>query len=235
MPPTHGRDSLKLAAALRAVDYLRDDMVVGLGSGSTAQFAILEIGDRVARGLRLLAVPTSEKTAALARQLGIPLTTLQDHPRINITIDGADEVELSTLNAIKGRGGALLREKIVALATDVETLIVDETKVVARLGKQAPVPVEIVPFGWNRTRDTLASLGCAPHLRTDPSGVPVTSDSGNYLLDCRFDSIDLPVVLGEQIKSITGVIEHGIFAGIARRIIVAYEDGVQVIDRGDIR
>jgi ribose 5-phosphate isomerase A len=225
-------DELKRAAALRAAEYVHDGMKVGLGTGTTAHYAVQALGERVRQGLQIVAVPTSERTAQLARELGIPLTTLEECPQLDITIDGADEVVLDTLAAIKGMGGALLREKIVALATSIETLIVDESKVVEHLGERAPVPVEIITFGWMRTQDAVAALGCEPVRRLAPNGQSYITDSGNYLLDCRFAPLEDPFGLGEQIKRITGVVEHGLFVGIARRVIVAREDGVQVVESG---
>ncbi len=227
-------DTLKLKheAGLRAAEYVRSGMRVGLGTGSTAEHAVRELGRRVAEGLDIKGVPTSEKTALLARELGIPLITLEDCERLDVTIDGADEVDLKTLDAIKGLGGALLREKLVALATAEEILIVDETKVVHKLGDHTPLPVEVVPFGWSRTCAALTALGCLSQRRTTPDGEIYITDSGNYLVDCRFPGIPDPQALGERIKRITGVVDHGLFVGIARRIIVAHPRGVQVVERG---
>jgi ribose 5-phosphate isomerase A len=222
---------LKHEAALRAVEYVRDGMVVGLGTGSTAAHAVREIGRRVGEGLSIRGVPTSERTAQLATELGIPLVSLDDIERIDITIDGADEVVLATLDVIKGLGGALLREKLVALATDEVVLIVDETKVVHQLGDHTPVPVEVIPFGWSRTCATLQALGCTSQRRTRDDGELYVTDSGNYLIDCRFEGIPEPAGLGERIKSITGVVDHGLFVGIARRVIVAHRDGIRVVER----
>lgn len=221
---------LKHEAALRAVEYVRDGMVVGLGTGSTATFAVRELGRRVGEGLKIRGVPTSERTATLAKELGIPLATLEEVESIDLTIDGADEVDLATLNVIKGLGGALLREKLVALATHEVVLIVDETKVVPQLGDHTPVPVEVVPFGWSRTCSTLHALGCTTERRTRESDDAYITDSGNYLIDCRFQGIPSPGTLGAQIKGITGVVDHGLFVGIARRVIVAGSDGVRVVE-----
>lgn len=225
-------DELKHAAALRAVEYVRDGMTVGLGTGTTARHAVQRLGERVAGGLRIVGVPTSERTAALARQLGIPLTSLESDTQIDITIDGADEIDLSTFNAIKGLGGALLREKLVALATREQTIIVDGSKVVSRLGTHEPLPVEVVTFGWTRTCAALSKLGGEPELRTTPEGGPLLTDSGNYLLDCRFPpGIDDPSTLAGAIKAITGVVEHGLFVGIIRRVIVARPEGIEVVEK----
>lgn len=222
---------LKKSAALRAVDYVQSGMHIGLGTGSTATLAIHELGARVAQGLRVVGVPTSDRTATLARQLGIPLATLEDCPRLDLTIDGADEVELDTLNAIKGLGGALLREKIVAIATNLEILVVDQSKVVPKLGNHTPVPVEVVQFGWTHTSDALTALGSEPERRMTESGRPYITDSGNYLLDCRFPPISDVPALAMSLKAITGVVEHGLFVGIARRVVIASEGGVQVIEK----
>src|SRR6185437_7165453 len=151
----------KRAAAARAIEEVEDGMVLGLGSGSTAAFAVEALAARIAKGLRVAAIPSSEATAALARQFGVPLTSLAKHRRIDVTIDGADQVERGTLNLIKGLGGALLREKIVASASDRMIVVVDETKLVDRLGR-SPLPVETVSFGWQTTLDRLSAFGCEP-------------------------------------------------------------------------
>jgi ribose 5-phosphate isomerase A len=159
------QDHLKRLAAAAAVAEVEDGMVLGLGSGSTAAFAVEALAARVAQGLDIVAIPTSERTATQARRLGIGLSSFAEHRRLDMTIDGADEVEIGTLNLIKGRGGALLREKIVASASDRMVVIVDEGKLVDRLGQHVRVPVEIVPFGWQVTLDRLADLGARPTLR----------------------------------------------------------------------
>lgn len=224
-------DELKHQAALRAVQYVRDGMSIGLGTGSTAEHAVREIGRRVREErLKVRGVPTSDKIGRLATEVGVPLTTLEETPDLDVTIDGADEIVLATLDAIKGMGGALLHEKIVALATREEMLIVDDSKVVPRLGDHTPVPVEVVRWGWSRTRDTLRSLGCTPVLRQNADGSPFITDSGNLLLDCRFPPIEHPQVLAAEIKKITGVVDHGLFLGIARRVVVASQSGVQVME-----
>jgi ribose 5-phosphate isomerase A len=213
------------------MQYVHDGMAVGLGTGSTTEYFIRELGERVKSGLDVRCVPTSEKTARLARELGVPLTTLEECSQLDITIDGADEVELKNLNAIKGLGGALLREKIVALASKAETYIVDESKIVERLGERTPVPVEVIAFGWNRTRDALADLGCEPVRRTTSEGGPFITDSGNYLIDCKFPGIDDPAYLSQQIIRIVGVVEHGLFVGIARRVIIARPGDIHIVEK----
>jgi ribose 5-phosphate isomerase A len=225
-------DQLKHEAALRALEYVRDGMAMGLGSGTTAEHAVRELGRRVREeGLKVRGVPTSEKIRQLAQEVGIPLTTLEETPELDLTIDGADEVDLATLDAIKGLGGALLREKIVALATKEEIFVVDESKVVQHLGEHTPVPVEVVQFGWSRTVDSLFALGCMPVRRESAEGEPFITDSGNYLIDCKFPKIENPQLLGERIIRVVGVVEHGLFIGIARRVIVAGENGVRVVEK----
>jgi ribose 5-phosphate isomerase A len=225
-------DDLKHAAALRAVEYVRDGMAVGLGTGSTATHAIREIGRRVREeSLNIKGVPTSDKTAALATELGIPLTTLEECSSLDVTIDGADEIVLSTLDAIKGMGGALLHEKIVALATREVILIVDDSKVVPSLGDHTAVPVEVVSFGLGRTTGSLRALGCHPVLRTTAHADPFITDSGNLLLDCRFPMISDAHSLAASIKAITGVVDHGLFLGVAKRAIIAGASGVREVSR----
>ena len=227
------RDRLKREAALRAVEYVRDGMVVGLGTGSTTEPAVRELGRRVREmGLDIRGVPTSKRTERLAREVGIPLTTLDECPRLDVTLDGADEVLLPRLDAIKGMGGALLYEKIFALATDEEIFVVDESKIVQRLGTKSPLPVEIVQFGWTLTRARVEALGCRAVRREDATGAPFVTDSGNYLLECTFDGIPAPHSLARDLSLVTGVVEHGLFLGLARRVVIGGESGVRVVERG---
>ncbi len=182
------RDELKRAAAARAVEEVEDGMVLGLGTGSTAAFVVEGLGRRVATGLRIVGIPTSERTAAQARRLGIPIATFAEYQQLDLTIDGADEVELGTLHLIKGLGGALLREKIVAAASRRLVIVVDQEKLVERLGEHTPVPVEVTPFGWQATAASLAALGCAPERRYHGEE-PFISEEGHLILDCRFGPI----------------------------------------------
>src|SRR5215468_9728822 len=179
------RDHLKRAAALRAIEEIADGMVVGLGTGSTAAFVVEGLAERMAGGLRVVGIPTSERTAAQARRLGIPISTFAEHQRLDLTIDGADEVQLGTLDLIKGLGGALLREKIVAAASDRLIIVVDQEKLVDQLGEHTPVPVEVTQFGWQVTAVALAKLGCAPERRYATGEQPYLTDGGNYILDCH--------------------------------------------------
>src|SRR5215470_5170125 len=176
-----GRDALKRAAADAAVELVVDGMVVGLGTGSTAAFAVEALARRHAQGLGFVGIPTSERTAAQARALGLPLTSFAIHRQIDLTIDGADEVEHGTLNLIKGLGGALLHEKIVAAASRQLAIVVDGAKLVDRLGTHAPVPVEVIPFGREVTQEALEVLGASARLRLGPSGEPFVTDSGHHI------------------------------------------------------
>jgi ribose 5-phosphate isomerase A len=226
------RDVHKRAAAEAAAGMVEHGMIVGLGTGSTARFAIDALIRRVREGLSIRAIPTSERSAAQAREGGIPLTGFAEHRRIDVTIDGADEIELGTLNLIKGLGGALLREKIVAAASDRLIIVADEPKLVERLGGTAPVPVEVVPFGWETTADRLRRLGTDPQPRRDPGGQLYCTDGGNRILDCRFPAIADPAGLDRAIGQIVGVVETGLFIGMARLALVAGDDGVQRIASG---
>jgi ribose 5-phosphate isomerase A len=228
---TASHDDWKRAAAESAVTQIRDGMIVGLGSGSTAAFAVQAIGVLVRKGLRIRGVPTSERTAELARSLHIPLTGLDEHSQIDVTIDGADEVEGSTLNLIKGLGGALLREKIVASATRRLLIAVDESKLVKRLGDHDPVPVEVVPFGWQIAARRLKDLGGDAVLRRGAGGEPFLSDSGHYIVDCRFEKAFLAEALAGKLDRVVGVVEHGLFLGMATEVHAAGASGARVLNR----
>jgi ribose 5-phosphate isomerase A len=224
------QDALKRAAAEAAVQLVENDMVVGLGTGSTAAFAVEALARRHRQGLRFAGIPTSERTAAQARAAGIPLTSFAEHRQIDLTIDGADEVERGTLNLIKGLGGALLREKIVAAATRRLAIVVDESKMVDRLGAHAPVPVEVVAFGLEATQETLEVLGASVRLRRTQGGQPFVTDSGNRILDCSFDPIADPARLEERIRHTVGVVESGLFICRASQVFVADMAGVHRLD-----
>jgi ribose 5-phosphate isomerase A len=226
---TVDRDQLKRAAAHGALDYVKDGMVVGLGTGSTATFVVEALAERVAQGLKIVGIPTSERTATLARSLNIPLATFAEHQRIDLTIDGADEVARDTLNLIKGLGGALLREKIVAAASRRLVIVVDQEKLVDRLGERTPVPVEVVQFGWQSTAAALAKLGTEPVLRHAAEDHPFITDGGNYIFDCHFAGIADPGRLERGIEAIVGVVENGLFVGRSSAVIVATIDGVKVL------
>jgi ribose 5-phosphate isomerase A len=224
------RDELKKQAALRAVEFVEDGMVVGLGTGSTAYFVVEGLGVRVKEGLKITGIPTSERTATQARSLGIPLATFAEHQRIDLTIDGADEVERRSLNLIKGLGGALLREKIVAAASQRLVIVVDHEKLVDQLGDHTPVPVEAVQFGWQVTAAALTRLGAEPVLRHAHEDHPFITDGGNYTLDCRFTKIADAKALERDINAIVGVVDCGLFIGRASAVIVAATDGINVMN-----
>jgi ribose 5-phosphate isomerase A len=224
------RDAMKRAAAERAVAEIKDGMVLGLGSGSTAAFAIEALAARGAAGLRIVGIPSSERSAFLARRLGVPLATFAEYRRIDLTIDGADQVERGTLALVKGLGGALLREKIVACASARMIVIVDETKLVERLGGQTPLPVEIVAFGWQTVLERLTVIGCAPRLRLH-DGAPFVTDGGNYIVDCDIAEVPDPADLEARLSSIVGVVETGLFVGLASKVMVGRPEGVEVIER----
>jgi ribose 5-phosphate isomerase A len=228
--PDAERDAFKRAAAEAAVELVEDGMVVGLGTGSTAAFAVEALARRHRQGLRFIAIPTSERTAAQATAAAIPLTSFAEHRRIDLTIDGADEVERGTLNLIKGLGGALLHEKIVAAASRRLAIIVDITKLVDRLGTHVPVPVEVVAFGLEATRATLETLGASARLRVSPAGEPFVTDSGNRILDCSFGPIADPAQLEKRIGRVVGVVESGLFIGRADPVFVADVAGVHRLD-----
>jgi ribose 5-phosphate isomerase A len=208
----------KEAAGRAAAKLVRDGDIVGLGTGSTAYFAVVALGERVKSGLKIVGIPTSVATADLARKLGITLTTLDEHPQIDITIDGADEID-PKLNLIKGGGGALLREKVVASVTKKMVVAGDSTKIVPALGK-FPLPVEIIPFARTVIEEKIASMGATTKLRMTPDGQPYVTDNGNQILDCCFGRIADPPALARELNGTPGVVEHGLFIGLAKLVLV---------------
>ena len=217
--------------AIAAADLVTPGMLVGLGTGSTADAVTRELGRRVAGGLIFTAVATSDRTEALARDLGIPLSTLDETDRLDLGIDGADEID-PALDAIKGRGGALLREKLVALACEDYVLVATMEKSVDRLGARTPLPIEIIAFGWPQTARRLASIGIdgSPRTVDDEPARPWVTDSGGIILDCATGPIDDPPELAAAIKAVSGVVEHGLFLEIARAAMQVDPEG-QVVRR----
>ena len=215
----------KQAAGRAAAKLVRDGDVVGLGTGSTAYFAVVALGERVKAGLKIVGIPTSVKTGDLARQLGIPLTTLDETPQIDITLDGADEVD-PKLNLIKGGGGALLREKVIATATKNMVVVVDSSKVVSVLGK-FPLPIEVISFARTVVENKIVSLGASPKLRTKTDGSPYLTDNGNQILDCSFGQIADPAALALILSDTPGIVEHGLFIGLAKVALVGRGDRVE--------
>lgn len=220
--------NVKQLAAEKAVEYVQDGMKVGLGTGSTAYWAIRKLGERVREGLNITAVATSQASEDQARELGIPLVAFSEIDSLDLTIDGADELD-SKLQLIKGGGGALLREKIVAMGSTRMIVVADESKAVDTLGK-FPLPVEIVPFAWEWTVAKLAKLGCRPELRRSGDELYRT-DNGNFIADCHFGAIASAPELAEQLQGISGVVDHGLFIGIASMAIIGKQDGsIEIIE-----
>ncbi|HEX4076740.1 MAG TPA: ribose-5-phosphate isomerase RpiA [Candidatus Acidoferrales bacterium] len=224
------QDQWKKAAAEAAVKVVQDGMVLGLGTGSTTTFFINALAKRMAEEhLRIVGIPTSLKTAALARSLKIPLSTFAAHVQIDLTVDGADEVERGTLYLIKGHGGALLREKIVAAASKHLAILVDETKLVDRLGSLFSVPVETVKFGWQATQQKLQALGANPSRRLSANKKIYVTDGGNYIMDCAFGPMENPKEVAHHLDHVVGAVEHGLFLGFAKEVFVGGRDGVKVL------
>lgn len=218
--------SLKRQVGEEAAALVEHGMVVGLGTGSTAVFMVEALGRRWLEGLRFVGIPTSEHTAAQALALGIELSDFARHLEIDLTIDGADEIERGSLHLIKGLGGALLREKIVAAASRRLVIVADEGKLVDHLGEHTAVPVEVTLFGWERTAMQLGRLGAAVSPRKDRAGSLFVTDGGNLILDCSFGVIEEPAALERRIGEIVGVIESGLFIRRASLAIVAGKGGV---------
>ncbi len=215
----------KEAAARASIAFVRDGDVVGLGSGSTASYAVRFLAEQVQNGLKIRGIPTSVKTRNLAAGLGISLTTLDEFQQIDVTIDGADEVD-PQMSLIKGGGGALLREKIIASASRKLVIIADSSKPVPMLGK-FPVPVEVVPFAQALVAKEVAALGASIRVRLDSSGKPFVTDEGHHILDCHFGPIADPPALAEELEDIPGAVEHGLFIGMASVVLIGKGSGVQ--------
>lgn len=217
----------KQAAAEAAVALVRDGMAVGLGTGSTAWFVIEALAARVRAGLSIEAIATSERSASQARAGGITMTDFAHRPRLDLTIDGADEIARGSLALIKGLGGALLREKIVAAASARLVIVADDRKLVDQLGTHTPVPIEVVPFGWETTAARIERLGGHPRLRASSDTTPYRTDGGNLILDCGFGAIADPQSLDRELLQLVGVIETGLFIAMASLAFVAGETGIQ--------
>jgi ribose 5-phosphate isomerase A len=227
------QDELKRQAAERAAELVENGMKLGLGTGSTARLVLEALAARRGRGeiADIVGVPTSTGTREHATRLGIPLATIDDEPRLDLTLDGADEVDPS-LDLIKGLGGALLWEKIVAAASARLVIVVDESKRVERLGTRAPLPVEVVPFGWRTSFDPIMRVGAEPERRLRADGSPFVTDGGHYIVDCRFpDGIDEPGDVERQLLRSPAVVDTGLFLGMADTVIVAARSGVELLRR----
>ena len=221
-------DDLKRQAAIRSVDYVRDGMVVGLGTGSTAKHVIIALGERVKQGLKIKGVPTSWETAVLAHKHDIELIETEDEWSIDVTIDGADQVD-PQLNLVKGGGGALLKEKVVAAAARQLIIVVDHTKCVPILGKPFPLPIEVVPFGWGSTARQIEALGYTVVLRKRDEHIFKT-EAGHYILDMQIERIDNPAELDVQLNAVPGVVETGLFVGRTDILIVGTPAGVKITE-----
>ena len=223
-------ENLKKIAAEKATEDVKSGMIVGLGTGSTVYYALLKLGTMVREGLDIVGIPTSAGTEKIAIEQQIPLTTLASHPAIDLTIDGADEVD-AHLNLIKGGGAALVREKIIANASKRILIVVDESKVSRVLGTNFPLPVEIVQFGWEATQTEVNRICGKSALRLssiqDGSQQPLVTDNGNYILDCHFDGIPTPEQVELQLNNIPGVVENGIFVNRTDKVIIGTPSGVR--------
>ncbi len=219
----------KRRAASRSLDFVEPGMVLGLGTGSTAAIMVELLGERVRAGLAVTGIPTSKATAVLAERCGVALTSLEKVQELDLTIDGADETD-GALRLIKGGGGALLREKIVASLSKRVVIIADAGKKVARLGA-FPLPVEVVPFAAPALLPKLAALGCNAKLRGTGDAGSFVSDEGNHIIDCSFGAIADPEDLARQLNAMPGVVEHGLFLGIAERVLLGGKDGVEELVR----
>lgn len=226
------QDELKQKAAHRAVESVESGMIIGLGTGSTTSFAVIRIGERLKSGdlENIVGIPTSIRTEKLARELDIPLATLDEQPQIDVTIDGADEVD-PELNLIKGGGGALLREKVVAQASRTNIIIVDESKLSDCLGTHWALPVEVIPFAAKTEAGFLQSLGAAVSRRRAEKGQPYKTDQHNYILDANFGAMPDPAALAIRLNERAGVVEHGLFLGLASEVIVAAQGGIRHLKR----
>ena len=226
------QDRWKQAAADSALALVEDGMVLGLGSGSTAARFVSSLARRILdERLKIVGIATSLQTEQQARNLNIPLTTLAEQSQIDLTVDGADEIVPGILCLIKGHGGALLREKIVASASKRMAVVADETKIVDHLGSLVSVPVEIVPFGWEATQRKLDALGARPSLRTHSDGQPYITDGGHYIMNCAFGPVDNPQEVADRLDHVVGVVEHGLFLDFATEALVAGPDGVRILKK----
>jgi len=224
------KEELKKLAGEKAVDYIEDGMVVGLGTGSTVEYSLKKIGKLVRSGLKIKGIPTSVHTKRIAIKEQIPLTSLDVNPIIDLTIDGADEVD-SDLNLIKGGGGALAREKIIAFNSTKVIIVIDDSKIVKALGIDFPLPVEVMKFGWTSTQKTLEELGCNVELRKIMGNEPYITDNSNYILDCEFERIEEPEQLEININNIPGVVENGLFIGLVDEVIVGGKQGILTLEK----
>jgi ribose 5-phosphate isomerase A len=227
------KEELKKLCAEKAVEQIKDGMTIGLGTGSTVEYALRKLGEKVKKDLTIQGIPTSIHTMRIAKEENIPITSLEENPVIDLTIDGADEVD-SYLNLIKGGGGALTREKIIAFNSKKVIIVVDDSKIVKALGIDFPLPVEILKFGWTSTKKALEGFGCSVELREIMENEPFITDNGNYILDCEFDRIDDSEQLELEINRIPGVVENGLFIGLVNEVIVGAKQGILTLDKESV-
>lgn len=220
---------MKKIAAEKAVEFIEEGMVVGLGTGSTVKYALEHLAKRIEGGLSVKGIPSSNETKKIAMRMQIPIVSLADYPEIDITIDGADEVD-SNLNLIKGGGGALTREKMIAYHSKKVIIITDESKVVKSLGIDFPLPIEVIKFEWQATKKAIEKYGCSVELRKIFDD-PFITDNGNYILDCEFERISEPEQLEIDINMIPGVVENGLFIGVATKVIVGSKKGIMTLEK----
>ena len=224
------REQLKKLAGEEAVKYIEDGMIVGLGTGSTVEHTLRKLGELVKNGLKIKGIPTSIHTKKIAKEENIPLTNLEENPEIDLTIDGADEVD-SNLNLIKGGGGALTREKIIAFNSKKVIIVADDSKVVKALGIDFDLPVEVVKFAWQATKKTLEGFGCEVTRREIMEGEPFITDNGNYILDCSFERIENPDQMEIDLNLIPGVVENGLFINLVDKVIVGGKQGILTLEK----
>jgi len=224
------KEELKKLAGEKAVENIEEGMILGLGTGSTVEYTIRKLGKLCREGLKIKGIPTSLHTKRIASEEKIPLTTLEENPEIDITIDGADEVD-SNLNLIKGGGGALAREKIIAYNSKRVIIVIDDSKIVKALGIDFPLPVEVLKFGWTATKKALETFDCNVELRKVMGDEPFITDNSNYILDCEFERIEDPAQIEMDINSIPGVVENGLFIGLVDEVIVGGKQGISTLDR----
>ena len=224
------KEELKKLAGEKAIEHIEDGLIIGLGTGSTVEYTLRKLGELCREGLKIKGIPTSVHTKRIATEEKIPLTTLEENPVIDITIDGADEVD-SNLNLIKGGGGALTREKIIAYNSKKVIIVIDDSKVVKCLGIDIPLPVEVVKFGWTSTKKTLEEFDCKVELRKVMGDEPFITDNSNYILDCEFERIADPAQFEIEINSIPGVVENGLFIGLVDEVIVGGKQGISTLNK----
>ena len=227
------KEELKKLAGEKVVEHIEDGMIVGLGTGSTVEYTLRKLGTLVRDGLKIKGIPTSIHTQRIAKEEKIPLTTLEENPVIDVTIDGADEVD-SDMSLIKGGGGALLREKVIAFNSKKVIIVIDDSKVVKALGIDFPLPVEVVKFGWTSTKKTLEDFGCNVELRKIMGEEPFITDNSNYILDCEFERIAEPEQLEIDMNNSPGVVENGLFIGLVDEVIVGGKQGILTLDKESV-